>query len=352
VVEPESDNRNRLQSKFKEAGWNVVTATTGNQALSASRAMLRIDAVLVSSRTKDMGHGDLISLLRGDYETAMTPIVVLSWPDDPIKASWLESSIAYLKAVEQTAEPEALVPEIDALKKKAGSMVLDADAARAYSLRAANILKDIAMTSRVFSAERARLALLDALTNRPDELVEAVAGALAQIPDAEITQSLAKVGTDSARSKPARVAALKALARAARTIGNKLNESQISALQAMAGTADDELRDAAGEALGGLNLDAAEGAKLILKHGDIEKPAAPAAVEVAVPPPPPPEAPGAPSTGAPAAAPADEGAAPVAPPVAAPKVTTPTTPKAPPVVHTPKAPEPKVVVPPPSLKKK
>ncbi len=53
LVEPESDNRNRLQAKLKEAGWSVITATTGNEALSAARAMLRIDAILVSSRTKE-----------------------------------------------------------------------------------------------------------------------------------------------------------------------------------------------------------------------------------------------------------------------------------------------------------
>lgn len=270
LAEPEADNRNRLQAKLKEGGWNVSTATTGNQAVSSARAMPRIDAIVVSSRTKDVGHADVISLLRSDYQTAMTPIIVLSYPDDPVKASWLESNIPYLKAVDPGIDPEPLVSEADALKQKAGSLVLDAEAARAISLRAANVLKDIAMTSRIYSAARARQSLLEGLTNRPDELVIAVLGALAEIPDAEITVAMARIGVEGARPKPVRVAAMKALARAARTVGNKLDATEIAALQDLAGTKDDELRDAAGEALGALDLDASEGAKLILRYGDME----------------------------------------------------------------------------------
>ena len=64
------------------------------------------------------------------------------------------------------------------------------------------------------------------------------------------------------------MAALGALARAARSVGNELKASQIAALRKMADEKDDQLRDAAGEALGGLDLDASEGAKLILKYAD------------------------------------------------------------------------------------
>jgi CheY-like chemotaxis protein len=267
LVEPEPDNRNRLQAKLKDDGWNVVTAMTGNQALSAARAMPRVDAVALSSRTKDVNHADVVSLLRSDHNTAMTPIVILSWPDDPVKASWLESKIGYVKSVDPAIEPDALVQTVDELKKAAGSLVLDADASRAASLHAAAVLKDIAVASRVYSAQRARQSLLDSLTNRPDELVVAVLAALAEIPDGEITRAMAAVGVDKERSKPVRVAALKALSRAARFVGNELEAGAVTAIQAMAAEEDDQLRDAAGEALGSLDLDAADGAKLILKPG-------------------------------------------------------------------------------------
>jgi CheY-like chemotaxis protein len=336
LVEPEADNRNRLQAKLKEAGWNVVTATTGNQAISSARAMPRIDAIIVSSRTKDVGHADVISLLRSDYQTAMTPLLVLSYADDPVKASWLESNIPYLKAVEPTVEADALVAEVDAQKQKAGSLVLDAEASRAISLRAANVLKEIAVASRIYSAAKARQSLLDSLTNRPDELVIAVLGALSEIPDAEVTVAMAKVGVDEQRPKPVRIAALKALARAARTVGNKLDATEIAALQNMAGTTDDEIRDAAGESLGSLDLDASEGAKLILRHGE-EQPkgaapvtpvaAAPTETTVAPPPPPPPPPPPMTTPGVTAPPPAP----------ATPKAVTPKTPKAPLTPRVPKA---------------
>ena len=267
LVEPEPDNRNRLQAALKEAGWTVAVATSGNQALATARAMPRIDAVVLSSRTANVSHADVVTLLRSDYATAMTPILVLSWPDDPVKASWLESQVPYLKAVEPAIPADALAAVVDKLKQAAGSMVLDADASRRTSLQAAEVLKQIAVESRIYSARRARQSLLESLTNRPDELAIAVLGALAEIADGEITRAMARVGTDETRSKEVRVASLKALAAAARVVGNELEADQIAALQALAANPDDALRDAAGEALGGLDLDASEGAKLILKHG-------------------------------------------------------------------------------------
>jgi HEAT repeat protein/CheY-like chemotaxis protein len=298
LVEPSDDNRNRLQAKFKDGGWNVVTAPTGNQALSAAKAMLRIDAILISSRTKDVSHSDLVTLLRNNYETALTPILILSYADDTSKGAWLGLNIPYLKSVDPAAETDVLQAEIDGLKKKAGSVVLNGDATRAVSLRAAEALKDIAMTSHVYEADLARLSLLEALTNRPDELVAAVAAALAQIPDVDVEKALAKLGTDESRSKPVRVAALKALGRTARSIGKKIDDAQIATLQAMAGTTDDQLRDAAGEALGGLNLDASYGAKLILKHGDVQSTTPGALAPVPAP------APEEPAAAAPVTAPA------------------------------------------------
>ncbi|MGB3087619.1 MAG: HEAT repeat domain-containing protein [Phycisphaerae bacterium] len=268
LIEPEADTRNRLQAALRETGWNVATATAGNDGLATARTMPRVDAVVVSSRTQNVSHADVVSLLRSDYTTAVTPIVVLSWPEDPVKASWLESNIAYVKAVEPSIKADALEEAIDELKKAAGSMVLDVDASRQTSLRAARILKEIAIGSRIYSARRARQSLLESLSaGRPDELVIAVLGALAEIADGEITQAMANVGINKERSQPVRVAAFESLARAARFVGNKLTADQIAAIQTLATDPDDALRDAAGEALGGLDLDAAEGAKLILQHG-------------------------------------------------------------------------------------
>jgi HEAT repeat protein len=260
LCEPEGDNRNRLASKLKELGWNVVQATSGNQCLSLARSMPRIDAIVLSSRTTNVSHADAVSHLRMDYTSALTPIIVISYPDDATKASWLEEKIPFLKADEPNVEPEALAADIEVLKKKAGSLVLEPEAARKVSLRAAQVLKDIAASSHVYSAERARQSLVDALAKqRPDELVIAVLNALSEIPDPGIEQAMAKVSVDAERAKAVRIAALQNLARAARTIGNKLQADDVTNLQKLAFEKDDQIRNADGEALGALDLDAAEG---------------------------------------------------------------------------------------------
>ncbi len=267
LVEAEPDNRNRLMSELKEAGWNVTAAANGNDAIRLARAMPRIDALIISSRIRNIAYADVISILRSDYQTAMTPIVALSWPDDPVKAAWLEERISYLAGVEPDVTVEALEGIIRELKQEAGSLVLDAEASRTASLKAARSLQAVAMASPVYSARRARGALMEALADRPDELTIAVLQALAEIPDGAITRAMANVAVDEARSKDVRVQALESLAQAARFIGNDLRPEQIDALQELAANPDDDLRNAAGEALGGLDLNASYGAELILKHG-------------------------------------------------------------------------------------
>jgi len=271
LAEPDPDNRNRLQAQLKQAGWNVTVTATGNEALSLARAMPRIDALILSSRLQNVQYGDVVSLLRSDYQTAMTPIVILSWSDDPIKSTWLEANIKYLKAVEPTAEAGPIGELINQLCKDTGTLVLDPAVARETSLKAARLLKEIAVSSRVYSADRARGSLLVALMHRPDPLVIAVLGCLADIPDAEVNQAIADVGVDKDRSVEVRIAALKALDRASRAIGNRLRPEQVAAVQALSASTDDALRDAAGEALGGLDLSAAGGAKLILDFGTPER---------------------------------------------------------------------------------
>ncbi len=267
LVEPEPDNRNRLQAALADQGWGVVAVTSGNEALSRVTQMPRVDAVVLSSRTRNVSHADVISLLRRDYQTAMTPIVALSWPDDPVRSDQLKADFKYIETVDPDISVSNLLPEIDALKRATGAMVLTDEGARETALKAARVLKEVAVGSRIYSARKARASLMQALTDRPDPVVVAVLGALAEIADPEITRAMAAIGTEEARSEEVRVAAMESLSRAARLIGNHLRPQQVAAIRSLAGSPNDRLRDAAGQALGGLDLDAAGAARLVLEFG-------------------------------------------------------------------------------------
>lgn len=267
LVEPEPDNRNRMQAALDEEGWDVVAVTTGNEGLERAAKMPRVDAVVLSSRTTNVDYGQVISLLRRDHQSAMTPIVVLSWQDDPIPSDQLKADFKYIQTVDPAIGVEELLEAVDQLKRTAGAMILTDEAARETSLKAARVLQEVAVGSRIYSARKARAALLQALTDRPDEVVVAVLGALAEIADPEITRAMAAIGTDEERSDTVRVAALESLSRAARLIGNHLRPQQVAAVRSLAGSPNDQLRDAAGQALGGLDLDAAGAARLVLEFG-------------------------------------------------------------------------------------
>ncbi|MDK1031153.1 MAG: HEAT repeat domain-containing protein, partial [Planctomycetia bacterium] len=267
IAEPDSDNRNRIKSALEKAGYRVVGAVSGKEAIEQSEDMPRLDAVIVSSRTRKVNHGEVIHILRANPNTEITPVIVLSWPDDPIRGSELKAKYKYVEVIEADTQTEGIEKAIADLAKAVGSITFEAEKSAAYSLRAAKELKRIASSKSAYNARDARQVLLNSLSNRPEDLIIAAIEALAEIADPEITRAIAKVATHADTPLEVRLAALGSLTRAIRFAGNHLKAVTIEKLRTMTEEKDTKLRNAVATVLGALNLPPAEGAKILLKYG-------------------------------------------------------------------------------------
>ncbi|MDP6380853.1 MAG: hypothetical protein QF662_05875 [Phycisphaerae bacterium] len=267
LAESESDNRNQLKNALQGAGYCVVAVDTGKAAVESAETMPRLDVVLLSSKIKPADYGEVIKILRNAYATELTPIVVLSWPDDPFKASDLKAKFKYLDVVDADSELAEVENTIKDLAAAVGAMTFEDDVAEALSIRAVTVLKNIAATNTVYEARGARQVLLDALSDRPDRLTILALAALAEIADPEITREIATVATGADTAAEVRLAALGSLTRAIRFAGNHLTPATVEQLRKMTAEEDNKLRNAVATVLGAMNLPPEDGAKIILQYG-------------------------------------------------------------------------------------
>jgi hypothetical protein len=98
------------------------------------------------------------------------------------------------------------------------------------------------------------------------EIVKSDTTVLGLINSPEIQPALLTKATDSKTSDDLKIATFKGLATNARNFGNHLSADQVDALQNVVATAPVDVRTAAGEARGALNLPADQAKQLIIQQ--------------------------------------------------------------------------------------
>ncbi len=166
----------------------------------------------------------------------------------------------------KTTDIPALKVAIDDARKRGGLLPLSEDQASKYATRAADLLSQIAINhSPVFDVSIAQPLLLSALEDVRPEIVKSDATVLGVINSDEIQKALlTKAGEDKTPDE-LKVALYKGLATNARNFGNRLSADDIAALQNVVATAPNvEVRTAAGEVRGAMNLPADQAKTLIV----------------------------------------------------------------------------------------
>lgn len=267
IIDATLDNLNRLKGEFRAAGWNVADATNGNDGISKARGMARIDGILLAANVDNVPYTEVIAQLRTDFATAMVPIILLSGEAERVPFSFIKQNQKYVDQIPADAAMGAIVAKIQVLQNEAGSVALSPDISKQISLRAARELAFIATADLAFTAEAARGALMNAAAGKNEDLAEVAMDALVQMPDQEVQQHLAGIALAEGASARIQIAALSAVAKIARHIGNQLQTASVTALTARIGTeTDNKIRDAIGKVLGALDLDPELASKFILEH--------------------------------------------------------------------------------------
>ncbi len=266
IADPDDDSRNRFQALLRSAGFECAVGPTVFAAKSAAddSNISSFDVILIASDVTEPDLVHAIGDLRKQFETAATPILIISKGGDVSAVRNADRAFAgteiLLAEVLDLGDParmtKIVTDKFHRASRALGMSVLDEELSLDLALRTAAALRGIAENGdTIFDFKRAVDALIKALDNRSVELRISCAHslALAALPKAQA--SIADVALDAERPQTERVKAFGSLAESARRNGNLLGDDHVQQLIQLTMTeANLVLRSAASKALGALDL--------------------------------------------------------------------------------------------------
>jgi HEAT repeat protein len=266
VLVPSQDILNGLQAGLAQQGYNVVGALTPTGAVANASSRPAIDAILISDDMPDQAILEMQRLASQTprLERAVKVIVTKTKASPYVVESVGDTTLSTTQA--KITDLPALKTAIDEARARGGLLPLDAATAGKYATRAADLLSKIAINrSPVYDVSIAQPLLLAAIDDVRPEIVKDAATVLSLIDSPEIQPSLLNKAADDKTADDLKVALYQALATNARNFGKHLDDDQVGTIQKVVASAPNlDVRTAAGEARGALDLPADQAKKLII----------------------------------------------------------------------------------------
>jgi predicted DNA-binding transcriptional regulator AlpA len=270
LVLPDADAVNKLANDLKtSAGYAVAGATTPEAAISMAAELPAVDVIVVSD---EIGNGNVDRLfnmandnarLAGAARLVITKTSASIYEPRKVSEPLLSTTLA--------TDAAGLKPAIDQARTKTGSLSLDPDVATQYAVRAGEMMIKVGISrGQVYDLMPAKQALLASLSDSRPEIVKLGGQVLALINDPAAQGGLLMTATDEKTTDDVKISLYKSLATSAKFFGNKLDSSQVQTLEKTVADAQNlEVRSAAAEARGALNLPADQAKSLIVKQSKI-----------------------------------------------------------------------------------
>ena len=260
------NERARLAAELKN--YSVAGAADPSSAIADAATLPAVDVILMS---EDIGNAQIDRVIdlasqNPRLERASKLIIVHSLASPWAQLSLRDPTVSYTEAT----GGQPLIDSIEQARKRAGGLPMDAKVATDFALRAANLLAKLAISrGQVLNLSVAESQLLSALGDPRPQIVQAVGEAVALLNTPRAQGALADRANDSKTPPEIRVNLYKSLATSAKFNGNRLDANQTAELQQVVmGEKDLNIRSAAAEARGALNLPAADVKALILQRHD------------------------------------------------------------------------------------
>jgi hypothetical protein len=263
---PKQDDLNAMTESLKGAGFAVVGGTDADGAIAASTTVPAVDVVLT---TEDMPAAEITKLfseLSGAPRLAGAAKLVIVKSDASVYDQ--EKVNDPLLSTTQAKDAAGLKPAITDAVKKAGALPNDSATADSYATRAGQLLQKLAISnSPVLDIASAKTTLLAALTDSRPDIVKLAGGVLALMNDKDSQTGLLGAASDDKAPDDVKISLYKSLATNAKLYGDQLDSSQLTPLEtAIDKASNNDVRAAAAEAHGALNLPADQAKRLILEQ--------------------------------------------------------------------------------------
>ena len=256
---------NATREKLGEQ-FNVQGGTSVDAAVGSANTLPSVDVVVINE-----DHPQIERLMTLSRESARLEGAAIL-----IRATASEVASPYAGPAQQNkrlnvtaAADDAILQAIENARTRAAGLAVDEKLATDYAMRAADVLQKLAVSKgHPFDLSVAQGALLGALNDARPDLILASGEVLALFNSPQAQLGLITKALDEKTPDDMRIALLKDLATNAKHFGNQLDATQIEALtNTVAGAPSLDVRSAAAEAHGALNLRTNQVKTLILNHG-------------------------------------------------------------------------------------
>ncbi len=268
LADPDIGRRNKTKDLLRAIGYDVTDGEALGGPLAEARKAGGVDLFVLTSDIRSPAVAAALAGLRSEGIFSRTPAVVIATAGDVVAVRGQTRSDPAVEIVlDDPLDAAKLSAAVKAAKaRSAGGAELSPDEAADWAIRAAGCLQLLAETRNpVYDLGEAVKSLIAALTDQRDPVRIASARALAKMRSADAQLALVVLGGHAAASKEVRLAAYAASAESVRLFGNELDEKQIDAvIAAVTAKGDLDLRNAAAQLLGALNLPSEKIKHLIL----------------------------------------------------------------------------------------
>jgi len=274
VVGGAQDQVNTLIEGLKAAGYNAAGAAGADAGISASTQLPAVEVIIV---TDDLG-GDVDKLFAAASQnprlSGASRIVITKTAGSPFAARAVNDRML---SVTQVTDPAALKPVIDQARSKGASLPLDQELANTYATRAGQLLSTLAISNgQTLDLLAAEQTLLAALNDPRPDIVKSAAAVLARM-NVKSAQPGLLAAASSEKPDDVRISLYKSLAGNAATFGRMIEGEQVATLErAVVDEKNLDVRGAAAEARGALNLPAEQAKTLIINQSTGTGPQQPA----------------------------------------------------------------------------
>jgi hypothetical protein len=269
IVMPSENQVNTMVEALRASDYNVAGATTPEAAIANAAQLPAIDAFVVM---EDLGPEQVDRLfamaranarLRGAARIVMTRTGASRYEQLRVNDPLMFTTTA--------AEPEGLKSAVEAARARTGSLPVDPEVATEYAVRAGLLLQQVAISrGQVYDVSAAKVPLLASLNDQRPQIVMLSGSVLGLLNDREAQAGLLQFAQEAETDDEVRISLYNSLATNAKFFGNLLEQQQVQALQQVVDEAENlDVRSAAAEAHGALNLPADQAKGLIVEQSQV-----------------------------------------------------------------------------------
>jgi hypothetical protein len=256
---------NKTLQGLKAAGIGAVGGTTAQEAMAASNTLPSVDAIVIFEAAPRGEIDSLMSMAASSPRLERTPRIVIV--QTGASSFVAQAATNPLLSTIQSNTPDAIKGQLEVARQKAGSLPLDEKTATEYALKSAALLQQLSGRTQAYDLLAAETALEAALSDSRPEIVKAAGNVLASLDTAAVQPALLQAATAEKAADDVKVSLFKSLAMHAKQFGERLSDDQRATLEkTVEGATNLDVRAAAAEVRGALNLPADQAKALIIEQ--------------------------------------------------------------------------------------